>query len=181
MSRPIHPTLCSVTIAARSVSLSWSMHSAGLPNGDSSGGGEGGRGAYEALSSCALWQSLHSWPCFLLAGFHLLQVLHRNWTSRVTTRYQTTRHTTAHTSERGHSGASILISFVFFAALLTVVGMAFCSVAQRQSSDLLLQQSSSSESQPSNLNTQCTTHMRICLQRLTIARALQRAGEAANE
>lgn len=49
------------------------------------------------------------------------------------------------------------------------------------SMNLLLQQSSSSESQPTDQHARCTTQMRICLQRLTIARAVQRAGEAANE
>ena len=97
MSRPVQPTPCRVTMAARSTRESWSMQPLGRPNMESgeegSGEGDGGSDACRALSSCALWQSLHSWPCFLLTGFHMLQVLQRNCT-RVKLPHDTRQHRT---------------------------------------------------------------------------------------
>ena len=75
-----------------------------------------------------------------------------------------TQRTPKHTQVRQTTVAHLPCFFdLFFAALLTVVGIALCSAAQRPASDLLLQQSNNSNSQPADKHTQCTTHMRICL------------------
>lgn len=51
MSRPGHPILCSVMMAARSTSVSWSMQPSGRSN--SEGGGEGEEGAEEEEEAAA--------------------------------------------------------------------------------------------------------------------------------
>ena len=82
MRRPVQPIPCSVTMAARSTIVSWSMQPVGRPNtdrdGEGSGGGEGGNGGKDSSRCAAWWQALHWLPCLERVGFHVLQTGQRN-------------------------------------------------------------------------------------------------------
>lgn len=172
MSRPVHPIPCSVTIAARSTNVSWSMQPVGRPNMD--GGGEETDGAdvdvaaldwSSSLCSCCLRHSRHICVRLVVFLIHLEQIWHcscRPGASR-----SNNQHTNTTVYERAFTVAHIQQVVQWSICMLTLVDADITlATGMRQTgsaSHCKFHSSTKRTCQPSDHTTTCSTHMCICV------------------
>jgi hypothetical protein len=179
MSRPVQPTPCSVTMAARSTSVSWSMQPEGRPNRE---GGEEEEGEGEAIaaeqegpSRCCCWyfraQSSHRCVRSLRGFVHALQSRHCSCTNAKECK---AGHAQTACSERAGSGQHCTAGQS--GAFLTLCTPAWC---ERMGVDCMLtlflllsctQHNSDSMQRRSDSSGVCSTRARVRLHGSTVAR-----------